>query len=205
MKKLILTAAVAVFGLVSAQKNTLLVGGNVAYNTTKTELTSNTDSKTDTFEFSPTIGYQFSDNMTVGVNTSFSSIKDATDFTFGSNVYNAEIKESINKFGAFVRYAQPLSNIFAVYGDLGAGYQTGKVENFDTLSNVTTTSKYNGMYVQFTPALFINFKNSFGLNFNIGGLGYSTMKNDATNLKTNSFNFSFGKEFGIGISKNFKL
>jgi hypothetical protein len=36
MKKLLLVGAVALFGAMNAQKNTILVGGNISYNTDKT-------------------------------------------------------------------------------------------------------------------------------------------------------------------------
>ncbi|WP_238555291.1 hypothetical protein [Chryseobacterium sp. P1-3] len=102
-----------------------------------------------------------------------------------------------------MRYAVPLSQTFAVYGDLGAGYQNMK----DTYTIAATTSerKMNGFYANFTPALFINFRNGFGLNFNIGGIRYGYLKDSDADVTNNRFNFSFGKEVGVGISKNFGL
>ena len=68
----------------------------------------------------------------------------------------------------------------------------------------TTTLKSNGFYAGITPALFINMKNSFGLNFSIGGIQYSSLKSDTTpSVKSSSFDFNFGKTVNIGISKNF--
>lgn len=181
----------AFFGMVNAQKNTLLVGGNVGFSSLKTEVGS-TEAKTNSFELAPTVGYQFNENWTVGLNSLIGTGK--TD----SGV--SEFKTNDFKIGPFVRYSKALSETFSVYGDLGAGFQKSKEE-----TGSVTTADYKGMYIGFTPALFINFKNSFGLNFSIGGLGYSTLKDSDADVKQNSFDFSFGKTINIGISKNFNL
>ncbi|WP_410700639.1 outer membrane beta-barrel protein [Chryseobacterium sp. SIMBA_029] len=192
MKKLFLTGAIAFFGLASAQKNTLLVGGNIAYSSTKnTDVLNNSDT-TNKFEFSPTVGYQFADHWTAGVSASF-----------GTNKISDAYKVNTDKIGGFVRYAQPFNETFAIYGDLGIGYQGQKATQ--TILNQDFVSKANGMYVQFTPALFINFKNSFGLNFNIGGIGYNNLNDKNSDAKSSTFDFSFGKSVNIGISKNFGL
>ncbi|MNU06910.1 hypothetical protein D3C72_2522710 [compost metagenome] len=59
------------------------------------------------------------------------------------------------------------------------------------------------MYVGVTPALFINMKKGFGLNFSIGGLGYETLSFDNNGADYSKFYFNFGQTFNIGISKNF--
>ncbi|WP_296149951.1 outer membrane beta-barrel protein [uncultured Flavobacterium sp.] len=193
MKKLFAVAALSFFGMANAQKNTLLLGGNIGFSSEKTEFAGGLESKTNSFEFAPTIGYQFTDHWTLGINSLIGTGKtEAPGF--------AEAKTNEFKIGPFVRYAQSLGGAFAVYGDLGAGYQKLKTE-----SGSVTTSDANGFYIGFTPALFINFKNSFGLNFSIGGFGYSSLKDSDADIKQNNFDFNFGKTVNIGISKNFNL
>ncbi|MET3037805.1 outer membrane beta-barrel protein [Chryseobacterium sp. NRRL B-14859] len=194
MKKNLVIAAIAVFGMMSAQKNTLLLGGNIGYTSDNTSV-SGKKSEVESFSFTPTVGYQFSDHWTVGINSTITSGKKPDDL--------GTLKENSFAIGPFVRYAVPLSQTFAVYGDLGAGYQNMK----DTYTIAATSSerKMNGFYANFTPALFINFKNGFGLNFNIGGIRYGYLKDSDADLTNNRFNFSFGKEVGVGISKNFGL
>ena len=189
MKKLFLIAAIAITGAtVNAQENTLLLGGNASYTTEKSEF-GGAETKTDSFEFSPTVGYQFNSHWTVGVQSSFASVKtEAND--------SVSYEGNQMSIGGFIRYAKPLGELFAVYGDLGAGYQSAK--------NKTADTKADGFYVGFTPALFVNFKNGFGLNFNIGGVRYETLDWDGGS-DNSRFNINFGKEVGIGISKNFKL
>lgn len=190
MKKIMLVLALAVTGMANAQEGTILVGGNVGLSSDKIG-----DNKSSSFDFSPTVGYQFNDNMTVGLQASV--LNETYEYVGGEN------KDNGLKIGAFYRYAKPLSELFSVFADVSAGYQTVKTET--TLTGLPTTSvKSNGVYAGITPALFINMKNSFGLNFSIGGLQYSSLKSDTTpSVKSSSFDFNFGKTVNIGISKNF--
>jgi len=175
MKKLVLCAALIISAMASAQKGSVLLGGNVGFASDKVG-----DAKTTTFEFNPKVGYQFADKWTAGVEGSIASVDQGSG------------KTEKHKIGGFVRYTQPLSETFSVFADLGAGYQNESVNNA------------KGMYATLVPNLFINMKNGFGLNFSIGGAGYNNLdgRNDA---RRESFGFDFGKTFNVGISKNFAL
>ncbi|KIC04040.1 outer membrane beta-barrel protein [Flavobacterium sp. AJR] len=193
MKKMLVVIALAVVSFANAQKGTILVGGNISYTSEKSEFKFS-EEKTNTFSFSPKVGYQFNDNWTVG-----------GEFTVASsNEDNGIVEEKNNAFkiGAFVRYSVPLSQTFSVFADMGAGFQNAKNKVYGP-GNAYSKSKADGMYVGVTPALFINMKNGFGLNFNIGGLGYETLSYDNNGPDVSKFFFNFGKEVGIGISKNF--
>lgn len=194
MKKLLLAGAVAVFGMVSAQKNTVLVGGNIGYTNVTEKYTGGKD-KTNVFSFNPRVGYQFTDNWTAGVRFGITTGKGTTSLS------SDEVKTNEFLYGVFGRYTMPLSDIFAVFGELDVYGMSGKKTT--TISSVSSDVKTSGFGVMFTPNLFINFKNSFGLNFNIGGLGYETSKTKGTDNKTNTFGFDFGKGVTVGISKNF--
>ncbi|WP_264535125.1 porin family protein [Flavobacterium sp. N1736] len=176
MKKLLLAVALLVVTIASAQKGSMLLGGNVGFTSEKID-----DLKTENFEFSPKVGYQFADKWTAGVEGSIMTLK-TTGFE----------KSEKYTIGGFLRYATPLSELFSVYADLGAGYQN------------TSLNNAKGMYASLTPALFINMKRGFGLNFSIGGLRYDNLdgKNDP---RQERIGFDFGKTFNIGISKNFGL
>jgi opacity protein-like surface antigen len=193
MKKMLVVIALAVVSFANAQKGTILVGGNISYTSEKSEFKFG-EEKTNTFSFSPKVGYQFNDNWTVG-----------GEFTVASsNEDNGieEVKSNAFKIGAFVRYSVPLNQTFSVFADMGAGFQNVKHKEYGP-GNAYSKSKADGMYVGVTPALFINMKNGFGLNFNIGGLGYETLSFDNDGPDNSKFFFNFGKEVGIGISKNF--
>ncbi len=203
MKKLFLVGALALFGAMNAQKNTLLVGGNISYDSTTRDIT-NGEVKDNEFSFNPTIGYQFADNWTAGVRLGIGTGKTTYDYTTNSDsVVDTEYKNTTFQYGVFGRYTLPLNDTFAVYGDLDVYANNGKYTT--SASSVSSSYKTNGFGVAFTPNLFINFKNSFGLNINVGSLGYESSKNKLTDFKTNTFGFRFGEGVSIGISKNFKL
>ncbi|GGG51341.1 outer membrane beta-barrel protein [Epilithonimonas arachidiradicis] len=211
MKKLVIAGAIAAFGLVSAQKNTLLVGGNISYNNeTKKNFTNAGDLKSDDFEFTPMIGYQFADHFTAGVKLAVGSSKADYYQTVmnGWDMYDAitNIKTNSFTYGVFGRYTLPLNETFSVFGDLDVLFNNTKSTVAATGPYAyTTTTKSNGFGIGFTPNLFINFKNSFGLNFNIGGISYQSEKIKDSDMKTNAFGFGFGKGVTVGISKNFGL
>ncbi|QLC66338.1 porin family protein [Flavobacterium sp. LPB0248] len=193
MKKMLLILALAMVSFANAQKGTILVGGNIGYSSEKTdrEIAS---AKNNVFQFSPKIGYQFHDNWTAGVEFSVVSSK--------STLGEGEGKANNFKTGAFVRYTMPLNETFSVFADLGAGFQNQKFKNYEN-GSLVSDNKANGFYTGITPALFINMKKGFGLNFSIGGLGYETLNYDNDNVDYSKFFVNFGKTVNIGISKNF--
>ncbi|SHH84695.1 outer membrane beta-barrel protein [Flavobacterium defluvii] len=176
MKKLLVAVVLLVTTMVSAQKNSILLGGNVGFGSEKIG-----ESKTEGFEFSPKVGYQFSEKWTLGVEGSILNYKES----------NSK-REEAYKVGVFTRYSVPLSDLFSFYADLGAGYQERSID------------KTKGVYAGLTPALFINMKRGFGLNFSIGGISYDNLSGKEV-AREQRFGFNFGKTVNIGISKNFGL
>lgn len=193
MKKILLILALAMFSFANAQKGTILVGGNIDYSSEKSEYRFSED-KVDSFTFSPRVGYQFNDNWTVGGELTAGSAK--------RELAGDESKINVFKLGAFLRYSVPLNQTFSVFADLGAGFQNQKSKDYEN-GNLVNKNKADGMYVGVTPALFINMKKGFGLNFSIGGLGYETLSYDNNGADYSKFYLNFGKTASIGISKNF--
>lgn len=182
MKKLFLTVLLAGAGFVAqAQKNTLLVYGNLGVNATKSPV----DVKATSFEFSPGVGYQFTDNWTAGMNVSVKTWKNGVP----------AVKSSTFGVGPFVRYAYPLSDIFAIFGQFNANYVSGKYGD-------TKTSGFQG---EIFPAIGVNLKNGFALNFSFGSLGLTTTKIKGMSSASTDFGLNFGSGAGFGISKNFGL
>ncbi|WP_417429790.1 porin family protein [Halpernia sp.] len=206
MKKLLLVGAIALFSAVSAQKNSLLIGGNIGYNTSKTTVGSNPsiNATSDQFSFNPLIGYQFADHLTAGVKFGVSTSKDTFNYT---NNLSGTQKTNSFTYGVFGRYTIPLSDLFAVYGDLYVFGMNGKITtpSFNGTGITYSDTKTNGYGISLVPNIFINLKNSFKLNFNIGGLNYTHNEIKGVDNKTNQFGFQFGKGAVVGISKNFKL
>ena len=166
--------------IATAQKNTLLVYGNLNVSSSK----SSAAEKSNSFSLSPAVGYQFADHWTAGANLEIGNKK------FGT----PRVKSSTFGAGPFIRYAYPLSSIFAVYGQLNTNFLTGKVDGL----------KNNGFSASLFPAIGVNLRNGFALNFSFGNLGYSSLKPKGSKAATD-FGLSFGSGAGFGISKNFGL
>ncbi|MDQ6470461.1 outer membrane beta-barrel protein [Flavobacterium sp. LHD-80] len=194
MKKFLVIAALAICSFANAQKGTILVAGNIGYTSEKSEYQFS-EEKTSTFTFSPKVGYQFNNNWTVGGEISASS----SDV----DVVGSNRKDNNFRIGAFVRYSVPLSQTFSVFADMGAGFQSEKNKIYANNGKSYVKYKGDGTYIGVTPALFINMKKGFGLNFNIGGLGYETLSFDNNGEDYSKFFFNFGQTFNIGVSKNF--
>lgn len=198
MKKMLLILALATFSFANAQKGTILVGGNIGFTSEKND-NQGEERKSNSFGFSPKVGYQFHDNWTAGVEFALSSSKSTSSL---NSIGESESKFNVFKVGAFVRYSVPLSETFSVFADLGAGFQNQKNKDYIN-GSLTSESKADGLYAGITPALFINMKKGFGLNFSIGGLGYETLSFDTSDTDVSKFYFNFGKTVNIGVSKNF--
>lgn len=196
MKKMLVIAVLAMFSFANAQKKgSILVMGSFNYQSENVS-NSGSETKNNNFGFSPKVGYQFHQNWTAGIEAGVSNSKQ-------ENVNN-EYKSNNFSLGGFLRYSKPLNQTFSAYADLGVGFQNQK----DTFTNNLgrTINEGDGFYARVTPAIFINVNKGFGLNFNIGGLGYNTLNYDGNNGNGNNvkrFDISFGQAFSVGISKSF--
>jgi hypothetical protein len=184
MKKLLLAALIMAgisFSAKAQQGSILLYGGLNFYSTND----KNTDVKTSSVIFTPAVGYQFNKNMTAGLE-------------FGVGAGKSETPSF--KVGPFLRYAWPISNIFAIYGQLGLGYFHQGEANLNNNIDYTNVS---GMYIGLSgPTVFINVKNSFGINLGFGSIDFASGKvKDKDNVS--SFAINFGNNISLGISKNF--
>jgi hypothetical protein len=194
MKKILVVFALAVVSFANAQKETVLVMGSVSYWSQKNSY-SDGNTTVNNFVFSPKVGYQFADNWTLGGEAGFS---------FQNNGYvNQERKRNEYSAGAFIRYSKSLSDLFLIYADLGSGY-TGFKEtgSYDFVDMNDYTNKANGFYAKIAPAVAINIKKGFALNFGFGGLEYYS-RNIDNGSKESNFYFNFGQSFTAGVSKNF--
>jgi opacity protein-like surface antigen len=172
-----------------AQEGSVLVYGNAGFSSNKDA----GNSKTTTYSFSPGVGYQFSENWTAGIGLGLNGSK--TDVSNTGDVF----KSSQFNVGPFVRYTQKLSDIFSLFGQANFNYLSSKFEPVNQ-----PTRKTNGFNVGIIPAVQMNVKNGFALNFGFGGIEFGSQKVDAPGANSsNSFNFTFGQQVNFGISKNF--
>lgn len=201
MKKVLLIAALAITGFASAQKGTWLVAGNVGFGTSKSEA-GVLENKNSYFNFSPKVGYQVTDHWTFGLELGVQGNKTTTESIVSTTpliITSTETKTTSFSVGPFARYSMPISEIFGLYADMGAGIRSQRVTNPGPLGDIKTTN--DGFYAGITPAVFINVKKNFGLNVSIGGLGFQSL--DTPGGTNSSIDFNFGQTVNIGISKNF--
>lgn len=215
MKKIII-ATLTLFSVLSAQaqKNSILLGTDFSLK----RVNGYNDEKTNNVTFTPVIAYEVADNWFVGAKTSLSFDK----HTYSSDqLLDTKIQDKAyeSRIGGFVRYYKPFNETFGIYADLGAGYQQyrsdSKIDSGSPIYNEADMIEGNrvrgyGYYIDFAPALFINFKNNFGLNVSFGGVEWSDTKEnlalDYKNYnKSKDFDLTFGKSIHVGVTKKFSF
>jgi hypothetical protein len=191
MKKLFSLALLSTCYLFSnAQSGSLLVGGDIGYMSQKNE-DNVYETKNSTFNFIPFVGYQFDKHWTVGARARFTKYKSV-------NPGQSEFTSTAFAAGPFLRYTKQLSDIFYLYGQAEGLFGNVKSKSTGGLIGETKTTTLN-----LFPAVFVNLKNNFGLNFNLGGLSYTKRKADS--FQETGVDINFGRTASIGISKNFGL
>ena len=210
MKKIFLTmATLASFGAAQAQQmGDMFINGGIGYSHSKPEINNGTTTakgaSDNRFFFTPSVGYQFDRNWGAGL-----TFKYDINRTVSTGLNNTEIKVTDRALGIgpFLRYTQPLSQMFFVYGQLNALYVNGK-KSSDIGGTNTTTGKINGFDVSIMPAIGINLSRSIAVTGSFGRLGYATLRDENPNnsniyTRTNTFDATFGNEFSLGVQWNF--
>ncbi len=193
MKKLILALLVTAGTVATAnaqEPKSILLYGDVSLASTR-----NADlSKHTVWDAAPGVGYQFNHNWTLGLSIMWKqdATKDSTGNSTTINTY---------RVGPFARYSHYIrkSETFFWYGQFDFDYQGG----YTTNEGNPAYDKNNGVYVGFYPALGVNFGRGVCMNFNIGGIDYSTVKYSGATYSINTFDLTFGHSVNVGISKNF--
>jgi hypothetical protein len=193
MEKVVMIILLIAIGAIGAraQKNSLLVYGNAGYSST------NDASYSNAYSFRPGVGYQFADHLTAGVNIGAWGNKDEHAGMPGSYVRTHSFEA-----GPFFRYTQPFGSIFAIYGQCDVNYQHSTTN--DDASQAMSTR--NGLVSRVWPAIGINIKNGFALNFKFGEISYAYSKmkgGGSSSAFLADFNWTTGFQFGI--SKNFSF
>jgi Outer membrane protein beta-barrel domain len=198
MKKLIVLAAVALFGTQVAKaqfsKGDVILGGNLNVSTTTTKVkdADKKDSETK-FGISPKVGVALNPNWVVGIfaKSEFGSHKSITD---------VKTKTLDITPGLFVRnYHMIGESKFAFFAEANAGYHFG-----NTKVGGDKTNTVNGFEVNVLPGITYFVTKHFMIEGAFGGIsyGYDQNKLEATGVKTNtsSFDFNFPKEFSLGVN-----
>lgn len=204
MKKLLFSAAIALATCASAQVNqgNIFATGSIGVNSSTREVkTGNVtveDPKQTNGNVAVGAGYFFTDNIAAGVGIGY----------FGNKVSGSGFDQKTNLLGGllFGRYYYGLSETFYFYGQVDVLFAGGKTKT--TANNVTVEGpKQNVVAFAIRPGFTFFPTPRFGLDFNIGQIGYSKNTSTTTNalneeVKTTSGNFSAGID---GTNVNFGL
>ncbi len=202
MKKLILAllAAGTITTANAQEPHSILLYGNLDFTSNSHDTLGgssyNHPAKSTMWDANIGIGYQFNRHWTIGLQV-----------MWGQDAYKdyAGHKNTNNNYmvGPFARYSHYIgkSETFYYYSQIDFDYHGG----YHTAEGAAATGKHNGIYVGVYPALGINVGKGMGLNFAIGGINYTTDKTEGVVYATNTFNFTFGHQVNVGISKNFNV
>lgn len=195
MKKLLLMAAVAVFGFtnVNAQdENTtggfaegdVYVSGSVGFSTTKVA-----DFKSNDFNFSPAVGYFISDNIALEAN-----------LLIGSGEDFDEDKTSTFGAGLGATYFFTPSSQFSFTVGAGVSYASTKFE-----PNGGEEAKVNAFGIAVAPGLNYFVSDCFALRASVGALSYTSAKPDAEGAEsTNTFGLNLDlSDINFGVVYKF--
>ncbi|NIF04978.1 porin family protein [Chryseobacterium sp. Tr-659] len=214
MKKILLTGAIALFGLSQAQiaKGTAYLSGQVEYShTERTEvnngMNTNTGIKEDVVKIIPTAGYFVGTNLAVGLGVGYKSAVNKYKLSnpgFGDLL---EIKETDNVFvvAPFVRKYWSLSEKLYIFGQLQVPLEFGQekldinndVQGGDPLLSHSFSGKnnYTNIGVNIKPGLDYFLNKNWSIEATIGEFGYNTYKRDLEGAKrTNDY------KFGLNLS-----
>jgi outer membrane protein len=192
MKKVLLVAAVAVFGLsANAQEETtnggfaegdLFISGSVGYSSESTG-----DVKSNQFEIIPRLGYFVSENIALGLQLGYQSSKDETP--------TGDTEANTFTVGAFGRYYFMPASQFSLFGQLGIDY----------ISTDYDAYKESGFGVALAPGISYFVSNNIALEATFGILGYKTVEPDVDGSEpTNTFNFGVDmSDINFGIVYKF--
>ena len=207
MKKIILLAAIAVFGFtnVNAQgdgegdgnvndaftggfsQGDWFASGEAGYWSEKTG-----DAKNNMFHVSPSIAYLLNDHVAIGAGLHYETEKDTNDSfeqkntTIGGRVFGTYFFNPEKRFNPYIK--------------AGVGFESIKYE-YDGSSEGTDT----GFKVKIAPGVNYHLSDCFSLYANMGGISYSTYNPDGDGDSTNEFHFDLGLKrlrFGARIQLN---
>lgn len=192
MKKAIYLLALALGATgfsAQAQKNTFLVYGNLGYNYQLDD----SDNESKSFNLNLGVGYQLDHHWTIGVEGGYGTYRDRL-----ANTTPWRLMDMYN-FGPFVRYTKPVNKIFAYWVQAGVQGVGGYV---GTSANRTRAARINGTGAYIKPGVSVFFCGPWALNFDLGGIAYSSLKERGAPNRTNNFGFDFGRQVNLGVSVN---
>lgn len=180
MKKVLLTALVAAFGLTGTAyaqftQGTISVGGGVSFSSVKSEIQSGNTTveypKESYFELSPSVGYFLADDLEAGLQIGLSSAGEE------SNALGNEYSRTSSLFivGPYVRKYFTLSETAAFFGEASIGFGGGKTRMESDNASVEYDN-VSAFSLGITPGFMYRPTNRVGIQLSAGLLGYNSLK-----------------------------
>lgn len=201
MKKTLLLACTFIsFATISqAQitKGSILLGGSIGLSAGKTDASINEDSKTNSLNFSPTIGVAVKENWIVGINTSFSNYK--ADPTVS---YPIKRKDESFSGGVFARRYSTIGKNFYLYGNGSLNYQKtsqSQISSTDYANHFTS----KGVSLSIAPGIAYAINKRFHLEMSMNDLlsvGY--IKTESEDVTLGGRKITESKSFGFETNLN---
>lgn len=194
MKKVILSIAllsgIAFTTQAQTEKGKFIVGGNVSYNTLKTDA----DGAKASHDFSivPNVGYFVSDNIAVGTGIGFQTSKASSESDFG--------KKNAFVIAPFGRHYVPVAEKFKFFSQLSVPMAFGTTKAIDgDLEVGDKTGSSTSIGVALSPGFAYYPSSKIGIEFALNGIAYNNYRvedangNDIKGAGTDSF--SIGANF----------
>jgi Outer membrane protein beta-barrel domain len=188
-------------GTAQIKKSAVLLGGQLGFNNSSSDYTSNTppntpqNQKNKGANFGIAIGTAIKDNVVVGINAGYGSFKNentvgVTSFTSTTDQYN---------FGVFYRQYKSLGRNFYFLGEAGIGYNGSKQTDKNTPVVNDVTRKNSGVQLYLSPGISYQVSKKLQLEIlvpSIVSAGYSK------NKTTSQVNNSTQDQFSINTNLN---
>lgn len=196
MKKLLLSlVAVSAFAFstqAQTEKGKIIVGGNVAFETKKSDAAGAKSNSN--FQIVPSVGYFVANNFAVGTGVGYSYAKTVGNATFNGVQNQAFV---VSPFG---RYYANLSESFKFFGQLSVPMEFGKDKAVDADGKVgAKTATTTEIGVALSPGFAFYPTKKIGIEFALNGLNYNNLRKEDGNgdkIKGAGYDeFSFGANF----------
>ncbi|AYZ12286.1 porin family protein [Chryseobacterium arthrosphaerae] len=197
MKKLLLTGAIALFGLSNAQiaKGTTYLSGSVGYSREESDIK---DYKQENFNVLPRIGYFVNTNLAIGLGLGYETEKTTTETSDSHTLTNKLNKKHAFVVEPFVRKYWTLSDKLYIFGQLAVPMRFGKTKDRTSYARIsgytyttseTIESKYTEIGVTVKPGLDYFLNKNWTIEVTIGEFGYNNFKRDDSDRIVHAGNF----------------
>lgn len=191
MKKLILSIAllsgVAFTTQAQTEKGKFIIGGNVSYNTVKSD--ADNAKASHSFSIVPNVGYFVSDNLAFGTGIGYQSSKASSASLTG--------KQEAFVVAPFGRYYAPVANNFKFFGNLSVPMAFGTSKAIDDDLKVgDKNGNSTSIGVALSPGFAYYPSSKIGIEFALNGISYANQSFEDAN--GNKIKGKGGDSFSIG-------